>query len=323
MGSVASEEARLVSDASVAVIIVNYRTPTLTADCVESVLRAVGCKVHIFVVDNDSGDDSVPLLRARFGEASTVTLMARSVNDGYTGGNNAGLALARERGARFAFVLNSDTVVAPDCLRLLVEEIESDAHIGIVCPRIFYGDEPELLWFGGAIYSPWRGRAVHVGLRQPASAGWNERRDLPFATGCALLLRLEACAPPEFDASLFAYAEDLDLSLRMRAKGYRIRFVPEATMWHHEASSHRGQRGQSLRFYLSTRNLLRVVSRNARWYQWPVLAPMLAVNVVGRFGAVALRNGDISGARAVLLGAWDAMASGNGPVPHSGSNERT
>jgi hypothetical protein len=51
-------------------------------------------------------------------------------------------------------VLNSDTVVAPDCLRLLVEEIESDAHIGIVCPRIFYGDEPELLWFGAPYTRP-------------------------------------------------------------------------------------------------------------------------------------------------------------------------
>jgi hypothetical protein len=42
----------------------------------------LGVRFHVFVVDNDSGDDSMPLLRARFGGASTVTLIARSVNDG-------------------------------------------------------------------------------------------------------------------------------------------------------------------------------------------------------------------------------------------------
>ncbi len=298
------------SGVRVAAIVVNYRTPQLTLDCVDSLLRSTGVLPSVIVIDNASGDDSVHRLRDRLHGRLGVSVHARSVNDGYTGGNNAGFELARAAGARFAFALNSDTIVAPDCLQLLVDEMESDPRLALVHPRIFFGDAPELLWFGGSTFSLWTGHPVHVGLRRPESHGWQARRDLPYATGCALLIRLDACAAPVFDANLFAYAEDLDLSLRVRRAGKRIRYVPDALVWHFEGSSHRASGGQSLRFYLSTRNLLRVVTRHARWYHWPVLAPMLAIGVVARMSFVALRKRDHGALFAVWRGTWHAIVGG-------------
>ncbi|WP_158508651.1 glycosyltransferase [Gemmatirosa kalamazoonensis] len=298
----------------VAVVVVNYRTPALTVACVESVLRSEGGPPRVIVVDNASGDDSVARLRAAFGTEPAVTVCARDVNDGYTGGNNAGVGLARAAGARWALLLNSDTELDPGCVRRLVEEAASDAEIALATPRIFFGDDPERLWFGGGRFSPWRGRPVHVGFRRRAARGWRTRRDLAFASGCALLVRLDAVRGDPFDASLFAYAEDLDLSLRLRRAGRRIRYVPDALVWHHEGSSHRRAGGQALRFYLNTRNLLRVVARHARWYHWPVLGPMLAVNVVARYAAVAARAGDWSAVGAVGRGAVDAVLGVGGPM---------
>src|SRR5262249_40547533 len=115
-------------------------------------------------------------------------------------------------------------------------------------------------------------------------------------------------APP-FDVTLFAYAEDLDLCLRLRRVGKRIRYVPEAKVWHFEGGSHRRAGGQSLRFYLGTRNLLRVLGRHARWYHWPALGRMVAAEMVGRYVAPALRARDIAAARAVLRGVWHALTS--------------
>lgn len=306
-----------------AVIIVNFRTPRLTIDCTESLLGSAGVQPSIIIIDNDSRDDSVEQISAHFAQQPDVTLHARRVNDGYTGGNNAGIELALAAGVRFALVLNSDTVVAPDCLRLLLDEMERDPIIALAHPRIFFGDAPELLWFGGSTFSLWNGLPEFVGHRQPASAGWRERRDLPFASGCALLVRLDACERPLFDSALFAYAEDLDLSLRVRRRGHRIRYVPEAIAWHYEGSSHRAAGGQALRFYLDTRNLLRVVSRHARWFHWPVLAPMLAVNVVGRYCYVAVRNGDYDALRAVLRGAWHALVGGRHAIEPVRTDART
>lgn len=297
--------------ARVAVIVVNYRTPDLTITCAESILASAGTQPHVFIVDNDSGDDSVARCTARFGDVPDVTIIARTTNDGYAGGNNAGVALATSIGARYALILNSDTVLDRDCLRRLVDAAERDARVVLVTPRILHGDEPERVWFGGARFSLWLGRPTHI-ERSDAGA-----RDLAFASGCALLVRLDAVragASELFDATLFSYAEDLDLSLRVRNAGGRIQYVPEGTVWHYVGSSHRRAGGQALRFYLSTRNLLRVVGRHAHWYHWITLGPMLAIDVVGRFALVALRDRDVSAFAAVFRGAWHAIAGGTHPI---------
>jgi GT2 family glycosyltransferase len=319
------------ADDRTAVIIVNYRTPRLTRQCVESVLRSSGVRPRIIVVDNDSRDESVEQLRQLAAANPHVAVHASPINDGYAGGNNIGLAWAHGIGARYALLLNSDAVVDRDCLRLLVRELESDPSVAAVSPEIVFGDEPELLWFGGGRFSLWTGRPIHVGLGQPRSRGWKTNRDMPFASGCALLVRMGALESlgvfdesgcRALDVSLFSYAEDLDLSIRLAAAGYRIRYVPAASVRHYEGASHRRSGGQALRFYLTTRNLVRVMARHARWYHWITLGPGLAVDVVGRYCIVALRDGDIEAFRAVLRGAWHAIVGGRHPI-ELGANGRS
>jgi GT2 family glycosyltransferase len=306
-----------IAPVQVAGIVVNYRTPDLTIACVESLLAATGVSIAVIVVDNASGDDSVDRIGAHFRHRPSVAVVARDVNDGYAGGNNAGVVVARQLGARYAFVLNSDTVVDASCPRLLVEEAERDVRTALVTPRIFLGDPPERLWLGGGRYSLWHGRPIHVGRNGPASAGWSDTSNMSFASGCALLIKLAAITGDPFDASLFSYAEDLDLSIRLRRQRWRIRYVPQAVVWHFEGTSHRRQGGQALRFYLNTRNLLRVNSRHARWYHWPTLAPMLAVDVVARFSAVAARDRDWHAFAAVWRGALHAFTGGRAAIePH-------
>ncbi|HEY7395161.1 MAG TPA: glycosyltransferase family 2 protein [Gemmatimonadaceae bacterium] len=292
----------------VVTVVVNYGTPRLTIDCVESVLTSTGVVSHVLVVDNASPDDSVDQLRAKFADDPRVTIVARPSNDGYTGGNNAGVRVAREMGARYAFLLNSDATVDPQCIEALVDAAERDATIALVNPRILIGGTDEL-WFGGARYSPWLGRPAHEVQRHRSLVA----RDLEFATGCALLVRLDALSGPNsdlFDASLFAYAEDLDLSRRVRGAERRIRYVPRALVSHFAGSSHADAGGRALRFYLSTRNQLRVATRHARWYHWVTLGPMLAIDVVARFAAVTLRDGNPAAFRAVLRGALHALTGG-------------
>lgn len=326
----------------VVAVVVNYRTTTLTIACVDSLLRAARPTFdqRIVIVDNASGDDGPTCLRARWdAPAASSTIEASGASDGrievielpanlgYAGGSNAGFARARALGARYALLLNSDTTLHPDCVWRMVAEAEADERVALVSPRIFVGGDAggdergDRLWFGGGHCSRFSGRAVHVGWGRPAQHGWQEPCDMSYATGCALLVRLEALDGQGFDASLFSYAEDLDLSLRLRERGWRIRYAPDAVVWHHEGggvSHKRADRGgQALRFYLATRNRLRVAARHARWYHWPTLAPMLAIDVVGRFSAVALRDGDRRALVGVLRGAWHALVPGRHPIEHA------
>jgi GT2 family glycosyltransferase len=298
------------ADVTVAAIVVNYGTPDLTIACVESLLKSEGIEPHVFVIDNKSADDSVERFHAAFGDNPSVTVVARKKNDGYAGGNNAGFALAKKLLARYAFVLNSDTTVHHDCLMLLVREAEETSGAAIASPCIFFGEPSDGLWFGGGRFSLWRGRPVHIGFRKAASEGLREITDIDFATGCAMLIRLDAPGVRDFDKSLFSYAEDLDLSLSVLEAGSRIRYVPGAVVMHFEGASHRKAGGESLRFYLNTRNLLRVDARHARWYHWITLGPMIAVDVIGRYVVASLLRGDFDAAVAVLRGARDSFAGG-------------
>src|SRR5262249_20315179 len=141
--------------AQVAAIVVNYRTPELTIACVESLLASSSVDLRVVVIDNRSGDDSVDCLQARFGRAARVTIVARDVNDGYAGGNNAGVAVARGLGARYAFILNSDTTVDPECVRLLVTEATGPFEPAIVSPLIVFGERADLVWWAGGRFSRW------------------------------------------------------------------------------------------------------------------------------------------------------------------------
>ena len=300
--------------ADVAVVVVNFRTAELTVRAVDSIRRSAGVELHTIVVDNASADGSAERFRALWAGDEDVTIAARDLNDGFAGGANAGILRAKTQGARWAFLLNSDAVVALDCIARLVAEGERDARVALLNPRIVLEAPDDRLWFGGARYSPWTGRPVHVGRNRTVEHGWHASRDLPFATGCALLVRLDSVSDAPFDVSLFGYAEDLDLSLRLRRSGWRLRYVPEATVRHDDGASHRGAGGDALRFYLGTRNLMRIAARHARWFHWPILAPSLAVNVVARHAVSVLRRGDITACTAVLRGALHAITGGRHPI---------
>jgi GT2 family glycosyltransferase len=296
----------------VAVVVVNYRSAGLTVDCVRSLQRSEGVMLEIIVVDNSSGDGSAEQIRSEL--PPDVALVESPVNGGYTGGNNIGIAVARERAPDWIFLVNNDTLVAPDCIARLVAAAERDPRIAMVSPLILFGREGDLLWFGGSRFNDWTGRVVHVGWKRPASAAMPPS-EIPFATGCALLLRPSAIERIGLlDESLFGYAEDLDWSLRARQAGYRLRFEPGAVIRHLEGIGYRRAGGEALRQYLSSRNTLRVLARYLRWYQWPTALITFVIDHLGRFTLLSLRRRDLAALRGTWRGVLHAFTGGRSRI---------
>jgi GT2 family glycosyltransferase len=297
----------------VAVLIVNFKGKELTVDCVRSVDASIGVRVCTVVVDNASGDGSFDYLRDQL---PTATVVAEPVNRGYTGGNNTALRLAETTGARYAFILNNDTIVDPHCIARLVAEADANPDIALVAPQIRFQEPSDRLWFGGGRFSLWMGRPMHVGFMKPIRFGLPRPTDIPFITGCALLMRMDVARTiGPLDESLFGYSEDLDLSLRCRHAGYRLRYVPDALIWHREGFGYRQAGGQPLRMYLTTRNTLRVLGRHARWYHWITLAPSFMVNHIARWTYLTvLRDRDLRSLRAMFRGVWHALVGGRDPI---------
>src|SRR5580765_900506 len=123
------------------VVIVNFRTPDLTIDCLTSLSAEMStvAGTRVIVTDSASGDDSVAKIQAAIDthKWDWVTLMPLEKNGGFAAGNNAAIApaLKSEHPPQYVYLLNPDTVVLPDALRELVKFMDAHPEAGIAGGR--------------------------------------------------------------------------------------------------------------------------------------------------------------------------------------------
>lgn len=215
----------------VAVVILNWKLPRLTADCVAAVQAAGVPAAAIVVVDNGSADDSLTVLRATLDPA--VTLLALADNRGFAGGNNVGIAHALAQGAAWVLLLNNDAFVAPDLFAQWADALARDPAPALLAPLIVYADAPQRVWSLGEV------RLAGTLLTRDRYRNRRVPADLPplryvdFLTACCLLIRRDVLAMVGlFDEQYFVYGEDADFCLRAARAGFRLAVAPAARVRH-------------------------------------------------------------------------------------------
>ncbi len=225
------------------VVIVNWNGREDTLACLRS-LESLDYRGHdVLVVDNGSQDGSVEAIRASF---PSVTVMENGRNLGFAGGNNVGIAHAVDRGADYVLLLNSDTEVAPGLLSALVEVGEADPTVGMLGPKIYYYDAPNVIWSAGGTVDAW-GRTGHLRADEPDDGSPEGVRLVDYVTGCAILVK--RCVVERigaFDERFFAYFEETEWCARARRAGYKVAYVPSGVVWHKIQPNARG----ASRFYI-------------------------------------------------------------------------
>ena len=194
-----------------------------------------GWTVQAMVVDNGSSDGSPAALRAEF---PAVELLALPENRRFAGGNNEGLRRALAAGADAIMLLNNDTAVDPELLERLMRALDQDPAAGAAAPLIYFGAPTDRIWYAGGECRPALGLTRHRGLRARDQGQFRAVEPTGYLTGCCLLARRETWEKVGLlDESYYIYAEDADWSLRARAAGYRLLFVPGARVWHKVSAS--------------------------------------------------------------------------------------
>jgi GT2 family glycosyltransferase len=239
------------SHPAIAIVLLNWNQTELTLACLRSLARLDYPAAEIILVDNGSAEDSLEPIESEF---PGLVLIRNERNLGFTGGNNVGICRALADGSDYIMLLNNDTEVAPDMLRVLVDVAESDPSIGIVGPLILYYDEPTRIWSAGGAVDPRTAGAVSLGEGEPDDG------DLPptpvdYVSGCALLIKRAVVERVGLlDERMFIYYEEADWCARAREAGYQIQLVPRAKVWHKISMQ---TRAVSRRYiYLMTRNRL-------------------------------------------------------------------
>lgn len=119
----------------VSVVIVNYKSPQFTLQCIESIYKlSSGISFEIIVVDNFSQDGSVQLIQSKYPE---VVVLPLSENIGYSRGNNEGMKIAK---GKYFLVLNNDTIFTENILQPLVKLMDDDQSISASCIGLYYPD---------------------------------------------------------------------------------------------------------------------------------------------------------------------------------------
>lgn len=245
---------RPVIDLSVAIVSRDVRD--LLVRCLASI--SCSCVVEILVVDAASSDRSAEMVAERF---PNVRLIRSHENLGFTRGNNWALRLAR---GRHVMLLNPDTVVEPGALERLVAFLDQHPDVGAVGPKLLFPDGsvqssrrrfPMLLtgFVESTVLERWLATSAPVRRYRFADRSHDERHDVDWLSGAALVIRREALGQAGlFDERFFMYSEEVDLCWRIRTAGWRIVYLPDAVVVHHEGrSSEQNLTERNVRFFES------------------------------------------------------------------------
>jgi GT2 family glycosyltransferase len=227
------------------VIILCYRVPDLTIDCLNSLAAQIDDVpgTQVAVCENGTGPETVQQLNEAVqqnGWSSWVTVTPVFPNCGFAGGNNV-ILRKHKSDFKYFLLLNSDTIVRPEALRQLLDAARTRPRAGIIGPRLESPDsspqESAFLDFTpihefiqaastGPITKLFRRNHGALPVRdEPHEAEWTS-----FA--CALIRRevLEQCGL--LDEGYYLYFDDADFCRRARSRGWKVLYYPVARVVH-------------------------------------------------------------------------------------------
>lgn len=275
---------------SVAVILINWNNYEDSKKCLISLQYCTYTNFLPIVVDNFSQDGSGKKLQEEFG--NYAHFMFTDANLGFSGGNNVAIRYALEKGFDYIMELNNDTEVEPDFLGKLVFSIHDCEEFGAAQPLIYYNqDRRHVIWNAGGklISSLGLSLTKMEGKTKPASL---TAQETDWITGCAFLIKSEVLRKTGLLKEFFFFGsfEDVDMSIRIRAAGYKLWFEPASVIYHTAGNSsktkEKGKEGyvHPMVHYLVQRNQMIFIKQ----YTSPVFIPLAVLVQLGKMGLYSL-----------------------------------
>lgn len=283
----------------VSVVIVNYNVRDFLVQAIRSVQQASGnLTTEIWVVDNNSIDDSVETIRRDFPD---VRLIANRDNVGFGTANNQ--AIEQSRG-EFVFILNPDTIVQEDTLERMVAFMRSRPECGALGCQILNPDGSFAPESRRAFPTPeiafWR--MTGLGQLFPRSrrfGGYNmtylpvdEANEVDALSGSCMLTRREALIGPRgaglFDEDFFMYGEDLDLCFRIQKAGWSIWYTPDTRIIHYKGESTKKGETRYVRLFYGA--MLLFIEKHLDEHHSTFLASLLRFAIMLRAFVTLLSN---------------------------------
>lgn len=246
-------------DYDISFVTINYNGIVDTCELIDSLVNNLrNVTFEIIVVDNASSNSESKKIKEKYPE---IEVISSKENLGFAGGNNLALPFAH---GRYVMFINNDTFVEKDEFRNLINRIESDSCIGMVCPKIRFSWGKRPIQFAG--FTPLSLitlRNKGIGCYEEDKGQYETAHPTPFAHGAAMLVKrdiLEKVGP--MWEGYFLYYEEMDWSEQITNAGYQIWYEPSCTIFHKESKA--VGIGSPTKNYYLTRNRLLFAKRNRK-----------------------------------------------------------
>lgn len=240
------------------VIIVNYNVKHFIEQCLFSVLQASqNLATEVFVVDNNSVDGSVALIKEKFPQ---VILIENKENTGFSVANNQAIRMAK---GEYVLLLNPDTVVQEDTFTKIIAFMDVHQDAGGLGVKMLDGQgnfapeskrglpTPEVAFYKMFGFSKLFPKSKRFGKYHLSYLPEDQINEIDVISGAFMLMRKTVMDKIGLlDETFFMYGEDIDLSYRITKAGYKNYYFPETQIIHYKGeSTKRGSVNYVLVFY--------------------------------------------------------------------------
>jgi O-antigen biosynthesis protein len=229
------------------IIIVNYNVRQFLENALTSISRALeGLAGEVIVVDNASDDGSAAMVREKF---PSVQLIESNVNLGFARANNVALRQAK---GRHLLLINPDTIVQEDTLRVMLDFLDAHPDVGLAGCKILNPDGSFQLPCRRSFPTPWVAFTKTVGLSTlfPRSRIFGRYNltyldpdasyEVDAVSGSFMMARREVYEKiGGLDEAFFMYGEDLDWCYRIKQAGWHVYYVHTTRIIHFKGESTR------------------------------------------------------------------------------------
>jgi N-acetylglucosaminyl-diphospho-decaprenol L-rhamnosyltransferase len=212
------------------IVITNYNGKEFLKACLSSIQEnLLSSDVETIMIDNSSSDGSPEFVRENF---PGVKLIHNHQNLGYAKANNQGIKEAR---GEFILLLNPDTVILPRAMDILRDEMRLNPTVGAVGPALLSGKNRFQVSFGREItfYHELLQKSLLNHFYRRKLKKMKKKREVGWLSGACILARKRVLDEVGFfDEDFFLFFEDIDLCRRIREKGWKLIFIPQAEIFH-------------------------------------------------------------------------------------------
>lgn len=205
----------------------------LIKDCVDSLTKPSYPNWELIVIDNASTDESARYLQKRFKNLKNCFLVQNPINM-YSQGLNLG---AKKATGKYLAYFNNDVAITKNYLENLVKESEKDPQLAIAQGKLLnYRDHQKIDSVGETM--DLLGNPVTIGFGEKDRGQYDKIADILSASGSACMIKKSIFDKlGGYDPIYGIGYEDMDLALRARRAGYKVKRFPQAVVYHKRAAT--------------------------------------------------------------------------------------